>query len=142
MNTLRWILAALVALLAGRYLVFFILAGGVRRSFEASENSALLIVVPLLVAGGLVWWIVPWPKAQPARLAPGALAYPVLLVNEDKIAEVCLGADELTQRPENTDHVIEQRFSVVDGGGRRYRIVNVRPVDPRPSTVSRVDRCA
>lgn len=135
MNTLRWALTVGVVLLAGGYVAFYFLAGNFRRSFGASEHNVLLLAVPLLIAGGLIWWIAPWSKAL---LAPEALAYPVLLVNEDKIAEVCLSAGELTLRPENTDHIIEQRFTVVDSGGRRHRIENFRHAEPRPSTFSRV----
>jgi hypothetical protein len=69
---------------------------------------------------------------------PQELAYPVLLVNDKSIAEVCLTPDELTLRPENTDHIIEQRFHVVDAQGHRYRIENFRSAEKRPSTLKRI----
>jgi hypothetical protein len=138
MNTLRWILTVVLALLAVGYLAFFVVAGSFRRSFGASETNPLLLALPLLIVAALIWWISPWPRTKASLVSPASLAYPVLLVNEDKIAEVSLDVDELTLRPENTDHIIEQKFHVVDAQGRRFRIVNFRQAEKRPSTLSRV----
>ncbi len=137
MTTLRWISCVALVLVAVGYVAVFILASGFRRSFGASAAGPLLLVVPLMVIAGLVWWIVPKQGSRPAFVQPAALAYPVLLVNEDKIADVCLNADELTLRPENTDHFIEQRFHVVAADGRRFAIVNFRQGE-RPSILKRV----
>ena len=96
-------------------------------------NNLLIAVVPFLLALGVAWWLVRNPLIEPA-----ALAYPVLLVDEDKIAEVCLSVDELTLRPENQDYVIEQNFHIVDANGARYRIENYRLAEKKPSTLRRV----
>lgn len=96
-----------------------------------------LLILSLLGVGLLAWWLAPWPARKPSLVQPSALAFPVLLVNEDKIAEVCLDHDELMLRPENTDHVIEQRFHVVAADGRRYAIVNFQQ-GQRPSILKRV----
>jgi hypothetical protein len=138
MTTLRWISCVALVLLAVGYVAVFILASNFRRSFGASATGPLLLVVPLLVIAGLVWWIAPKPGSKAPYVQPAALAYPVLLVDEDKISEVCFDADELTLRPENTDHIIEQRFHVVASDGRRYGIANFRQGENRPPLLKRV----
>ena len=41
MNAFRWLVTGLIVLLAGGYLVLFILASNFRRSFGASDTNAL-----------------------------------------------------------------------------------------------------
>ena len=93
---------------------------------------AALLLASVVFLGTLAFWIATRPDRGATFIAPEALVYPVLLVNQDKIAEVCLDADELLLRPENTDHIIEQRFHVIASDGRRYGIVNFRQGE-RPS---------
>jgi hypothetical protein len=101
--------------------------------------SAFFVLVLLFLMAWLTYyWQAAWRVRQSRPLTPAQLTYPVLLVDEDKIAEVCLDADELTLRPENTDHVIEQRFRVIDSAGRQFKIENFRSAEPRPSMLSRV----
>lgn len=135
MNVLRWLLAIGIVLAAVGFGAFVLLANNFRRSFGASPNNLLIAVIPLIVALLLAWWLVRKP-AEP--LQPAALSYPVLLVEENKIIEVCLNVEELTLRPENQDHNIEQRFHIVDATGARYRIENYRVIERKPSTLSRV----
>ena len=135
MNLLRWLLAIGVVLAGIGFVVFVVFANNFRRSFGASENNLLIAVIPVVFALGLAWWLVRKP-APP--LKPGALAYPVLLIDEGQISEVCLTVDELTLRPENQDHVIEQRFHIVDATGARFRIANYCVAEKKPSTLSRV----
>ena len=98
--------------------------------------NALRWILPVIVVlAGIAWWLVRTPRPP---VTTATLAYPVLLVDEGKIAEVCLNAGELTLRPENQDHVIEQNFHIVDAEGNRFRIENYRMAEPRPSTLSRV----
>ncbi len=137
MTAARWILSATLVLLGVGYVVVFLLASNFRRSFGASPAGPLLLIVPLLILGALAWWISPRPWIKPAIIQPAALNYPVLLVDGNKIDEVCLNADELTLRPENTDHVMEERFHVVDATGRRFRIQNYRSAESRPSPLRR-----
>lgn len=94
-----------------------------------------LLPVIVVVLAGIAWWLIHTSR-PPATTA--TLAYPVLLVDEGKIAEVCLNAVELTLRPENQDHLIEENFHIVDADGNRFRIQNYRMDEPRPSTLSRV----
>lgn len=135
MNLLRWSLAIGIVLAGIGFGAFVLLANNFRRSFGASENSLLLAVIPVVVAFLLAWWLVR-PPAPP--LSPTALAYPVLLVEENQIIEVCLNVDELTLRPENQDHIIEQRLRIVDATGTRFRIENYRLAEEKPSTLNRV----
>lgn len=135
MNTLRWLLAIGIVLAGIGFGAFVLLANNFRRSFGASENNLLIAAIPVILALAVAWWLVRKPAAP---LPPDALPYPVLLVEEDKIVEVCLNVEELTLRPENQDHVIEQRFHIVDATGARFRIQNYHVIEPTPSTVSRV----
>lgn len=135
MNALRWTLAVVVVLAGIGFGIFFVLANNFRRSFGASENNLLIGIIPVLLALVIAWWLVRTPHPP---VTTATLTYPVLLVNEDKIAEVCLSAEELTLRPENQDHVIEQKFHIVDAAGGRFRIANYRTAEPRPSSLNRV----
>jgi hypothetical protein len=96
---------------------------------------AIAIVVAGVGFGVFAWWLV---RTHAAPLQPAALSYPVLLVEENHIIEICLNVDELTLRPENQDHIIEQRYRIVDASGARFRIQNYRLAEKRPSTLSRV----
>ena len=89
-----------------------------------------------MAVGLLFAWRLNRNSSRP--ISPEALAYPVLLIDEDRISEVCSNESELTTRPESHDHIIEQRFRVIDALGRLYRIENYRLAEPKPSTFSRV----
>lgn len=135
MNALRWLLAIGIVLAGVAFGAFVLLANNFRRSFGASENNLLIAVIPVAVALLIAWWLVRPPAAP---LPPSALSFPVLLVEENQIIEVCLNVDELTLRPENQDHIIEQRYRIVDATGARLRIENYRVAEKKPSTLSRV----
>jgi hypothetical protein len=47
MNTLRWALGIVLALLGGGYLALLVFSNGFRRSFGASGNSILFVILPL-----------------------------------------------------------------------------------------------
>jgi hypothetical protein len=96
-----------------------------------------LIVMAVLALAAVLFLLRQRLKPAPP-IRPEELAFPVLLLNETNISDVCLNAEELTFRPENTDHIIEQRFHVLDAEGRRYRITDFRHAEKRPSFVSRV----
>ena len=51
MNTLRWILGIATVLLLGGGLFLFMVANGFRKSFGASENHPLLVILPVAAAG-------------------------------------------------------------------------------------------
>lgn len=135
MNLLRWLLAIGVVLAGIGFGLFVVFANHFRRSFGASENNLWIGLIPVVLALLIGWWLVRKPSPP---LQPAALNYPVLLVEEGKIIEVCLNVEELTLRPENQDHIIEQRFHIVDATGARFRIANYRVTQPKPSTLSRV----
>lgn len=135
MNILRWLLAIVIVLAGIGFGAFVLLANNFRRSFGASENNLLIAVIPVVIALLLAWWLV---RAPAAPLPPAALSYPALLVEEKNIIEVCLNVDELTLRPENQDHIIEQRYRIVDATGARFRLENYRLAEKKPSTFSRV----
>lgn len=135
MTALRWLLAIGIVLAGIGFGAFVLLANNFRRSLGASENNLLIAVIPVILSLAVAWWLVRKPAAP---LRPEALSYPVLLAEPHKIIEVCLNVDELTLRPENHDHVIEQRFHIVDATGARFRIENYRVIQPKPSTLSRV----
>lgn len=135
MNTLRWIMAGCVVVGGIGFGIFFVLANNFRRSFGASENNLLIGVIPVLLALGLAWWLA---RTPPPPVTTATLAYPVLLVEDNKISEVCLNAEELTLRPENQDYAIEQKFHIVDADGRRFRIQNYRLAEKKPSTLRRI----
>jgi hypothetical protein len=135
MNLLRWLLAIDVVLAGIGFGLFVVFANHFRHSFGASENKLWIGVIPVVLASLIGWWIVRKPSPP---LQPAALTYPVLLVEEDKIIEVCLNVEELTLRPENQDYVIEERFHIVDATGARFRIANYRVAEKKPSTLSRV----
>jgi hypothetical protein len=63
MNALRWILTVGIALFAVACLTFYLFASNFRRSFGASTASPLLVVIPLLLAAGLIGWLAPWSKS-------------------------------------------------------------------------------
>lgn len=84
----------------------------------------------------LLGWF--FTRARGSTRTTATLAYPVLLVDTDKIAEVCLDAEELVLRPENQDYTIEQHFFIVDATGARYRIEHYRLAEKKPSTLSRI----
>lgn len=67
-----------------------------------------------MIAPLLAWRHVRTPASS---LLPAALSCPVLLDENSHITEVCINADELTLRPENLDHIIEQRCRIVDAPG-------------------------
>ena len=48
MNALRWTLGLTTAFLGSGYLFLFLVANGFRRSFGASENNPLRVIVPLM----------------------------------------------------------------------------------------------
>jgi len=127
-RTLLHIAAGAAVVLVGFCLWFLIKESGTVMWWGLAYLAAWLVF----------YWGAAWRQPTARTLTPSTLSYPVLLVNENTIAEVCLDAGELTLRPENTDHIIEQRFHVVDATGRRYRIENFRAAEARPSTLSRV----
>jgi hypothetical protein len=49
MNALRWFLASITALVTIGFVVLLVVADGFRRSFGASENGPLIVVLPLTV---------------------------------------------------------------------------------------------
>ena len=102
-----------------------------------TSRSALIIVVLVLGVGSVLFFGLRLRSTRRV-FAPQELAYPVLLVDDKSIAEVCLTLEELTLRPENSDHIIEQRFHVVDAQGHRYRIESFRSAEKRPSTLKRI----
>ena len=51
MTTLRWTLGLVVTLTTAAFMALVIIGGGFRRSFGASDNSGLQIVIGLAVAG-------------------------------------------------------------------------------------------
>lgn len=106
--------------------------------FVKDAAPSILLGIVYLCLWLAFYWHAVWRSPHVAAITPDSLAYPVLLVDEARIAEVCLSADKLTLRPENPDHIIEQRFHVVDAQGRRCRIENFRHVEKRPSTLRRV----
>jgi hypothetical protein len=58
MNILRWILGTISVLFGGGFVALFVISNGFRRSFGASENNPLLVILPLaavaLLFAGLV----------------------------------------------------------------------------------------
>lgn len=94
----------------------------------------LLLLVALAVGIAFAFRFLPYFK----QIGQEGLAYPVLLVCDGKIDEVCINMYELRLRPENVEPLLETEFSVIDSGGQRYRIRNVRPMGKRPSTMKRV----
>lgn len=59
MNTLRWILGAVLVLVGGGFVVLSVIGGGFRKSFGASPVGPLVTLLPLLgmalLLAGLVW---------------------------------------------------------------------------------------
>jgi len=47
MNTLRWILGAIIVLLGGGFIILSMVAGSFRKSFGASELNPLVTILPL-----------------------------------------------------------------------------------------------
>jgi hypothetical protein len=135
MSTLRWLLAIGILMAGIGFGAFVLFANNFRRSFGASENPLFIAAIPVVLSLTLAWWLV---RKSATPLPPEALSYPILLVEENRIIEVCLNVEELTFRPENQDHVIEQRFHVVDATGARFRIENYRVIQPKPSTLGRI----
>lgn len=61
MLTLRWILGLIALVLGGGCSVLVIVSNGFRRSFGASENNPLLMILPF-VAMGLLFTSLIWPS--------------------------------------------------------------------------------
>ncbi|HUQ83878.1 MAG TPA: hypothetical protein VM076_22200 [Gemmatimonadaceae bacterium] len=63
MNTLRWTIGIITALLAAGWVALDVVGTGFRRSFGASDTSPLLSIVPVVVAL-LVIASVAWPERR------------------------------------------------------------------------------
>ncbi len=72
MNTLRWTLGVISVLFGGGFFALFVVSNGIRRSFGASENNPLLVILPL-AAGGLLFAALVWPSNK-TLLHVGAVA--------------------------------------------------------------------
>jgi hypothetical protein len=72
MNTLRWTLGVISVLFGSGFVALFVVSNGFRRSFGASENNPLLVILPLAAVGFLFAALV-WPMNKPL-LHAGAVA--------------------------------------------------------------------
>ena len=54
MNVLRWILGSIALALGGGFVFLVIISNAFRRSFGASPNGALLLILPLVALGVLL----------------------------------------------------------------------------------------
>ena len=61
MNTLRWILGVVLALLGGGYLALLVLSHALRKSFGASEHNPIIALLPGVAAAFLFAALI-WPE--------------------------------------------------------------------------------
>jgi len=64
MTGLRWLIGIVTSLVALGAVILTFMGGGFRRSFGASDNSAVIVAVVVLFAGVVVASVV-WPDRRP-----------------------------------------------------------------------------
>lgn len=63
MNALRWTIGLVTTLVAAGWILLNVIGGGFRRSFGASDNSAVLVPIGL-IAAALIMASIIWPEQR------------------------------------------------------------------------------